>query len=611
MVDIVNQFNGRVNRISIDLNLTVESKLHVCLAQLPKPPIDAIVTDRSRPAAVAAAVQLLAGGGQHDAAALSEMAPGNQAVLVVFPEFSFGSEDWEALDVAIRQSARPLIVIGGFGATVGQWIIDWAREETDGHDTHRRLAWDQTGPAADGISSVRRVNGGWCWVHVPGETHCIAYLKTIAEQNVEAVLLPDLQFGRSITHLRFNDIDLFPLICADLLQLPGEHADSAQARIAEALQDIAGDRPAMVVGSLLQHGYNINWVRAIDSLLVNVLAGRPGLVALANVADDHVFAIESEDQWRSLTGVFGKWNELTRGQANLPCGRRVSTAGVVGAVIRHSDPMVTSGVADWGPYGPVDGKFVWHADMLCPLSDAGLVAPLTLPPQPHTCEIARFLRRYPGEANWSPRLGQGSAEITRHLKSGGPARAAQLLNELLNGPGAGQADPDALHEMTERPAAEFGFHGLATLATLDGIEWQVDSGKQGQLLHNGSGRHILVWRDARKTKSQMRAVLSVWQQQGDGHPELIVLAQSRFGDIDEGAVSEARRDDLSAAPVTIPGINGGLVAPQDDYTAPRGRRRLAVVNLAHVSSVYAEYQEGVDDAPSVNALQARINGALP
>lgn len=611
MVNVTNQFGGRVNSILIDLNVTVESKLNVCLAQLPKPLYGSIETDISRPAAVDAAVQLLAGGGAHANAALSEMAPGNEAVLIVFPEFAFGSPDWDALDEAIRQSARPLIVIAGFGATAGKWIVDWAAAEIGDEATRRRLAWNQTGAGANGISSLRRVNGGWCWVHVPGETHCITYLKTIAEQNVEAVLLPDLQFGRWITHLRFNDIDLFPLICADMLQMPGDHPDSAQARIAEALQGIAGDRPAMVVGSLLQHGYNINWVRAIDSLLVHVLAGRPGLVTLANVADDKVCVSEAEDQWRSLTGVFGKWDELTRGQANLPCGRRVNTAGVVGAVIRQCDPVVTSGVADWGPYGPVDGKFVWHTEMLCPVNDTGLAATLALPPLPHACEIARFLRRYPGEAAWSPRLGEGSAAIAAHLADGDPPQAAQILNGLLHGPGPGSADPDALHEMAQQQAAELGFHALATLATLDGTDWQGDTAKQGQLRQDPSGRHLLIWRDAHKTKAQMRAILSVWQQQGGGHPDLVVLAQSRFGDIDEGAVAEARRDDFSAAPMAAPGVGGGLAPRPADYTSPRGRRRLSVVSLAHVASVYADYQQGIDDAPLIDALQARIGAALP
>ena len=607
MVNFTDQFGGRVNSISIDLDITVESKLHVCLAQLPLPPDGSIQADADRPIAVAAATQLLAGGGAHTGPALAEMVPGNEAVLVVFPEFAFSSTDWEAIDAAIRGAQRPLIVLAGFGATPGAWVLNWAAVAAGDGETRRRLAWNQ---ADNGIGGVRRINGGWCWVHIPGETHCIAYLKTIAEQNVEAVGIPDIQFGRWVTHLRFNDVDLFPLICADMLQLPGDHPDSAQARIAEALHDIPGDRPAMVVGSLLQRGFNINWRRAVDSLLIHVLAGRPGLVVLANIADDRVFADESEDQWRSLTGVFGKWDELTKGQANLPCGRRVMTAGVVGAVVRHSVAMVSSGAADWGPYGPVDGKFVWHADMLCPVDEAGLTAPVDLPPAQHTCEIDRFLRRHPGEIAWSPRLRTGSGRIAQHLAAGTAPQATQVLDMLLHGPGGGTTDPDLLHHPVIQQAAQLGFHALATLTTVDGTDWQDVPNEQGQLRQAASGRHLLVWRDAHKTKAQMRSILSNWQLEGGGHPDLIVLGQSRFGDIDEGQVTEARRDDFSAPPQAAYAV-GSLARIQSDYTAPRAKRRAAVVNLAAVASVYADYQHGVDDGPLVEALLQKLSAAFP
>ena len=168
-----------------------------------------------------------------------------------------------------------------------------------------------------------------------------------------------------------------------------------------------------------------------------------------------------------------------------------------------------------------------------------------------------------------------------------------------------------MREVAQQQAAEFGFHALATLATLEGIAWQNDATKQGQLRQDHSSRHLLVWRDARQTKAQMRAVLSFWQQQGDGHSDLVVLAQSRVGDIDEGVVAEARRVDFSSAPLSAAGARGGLAPRPADYTAPRGRRCLAVVSLAHVASVYADYRPGVDDAPLVDALQARIGAALP
>lgn len=603
MVNVTGQHEDRVTTITIDLGITVESKLHVCLVQLPASPSEAIKLDASRPLAVTSLTQLLAGGGDHKGPALAEMVPGNEAVLIVLPEFAFGLPDWDVIDTIIRGVDRPLIVLAGFGASPGASVVAWAEAGVCGGETRRHLGWDQEG---NKIASARRVNGGWCWVHVPGETHCITYLKRVAEQNKEAVQIADLQFGRVITHLRFNDVDLFPLICADMLQLPGDHADGAQAQIAGLLQSIPGDRPAMVVGSLLQTGYNINWVRAVDSLLVHVLAGRPGLVALCNIACDQVSAAEEQDQWRSLTGVFGKWDELTRGQANLPCGRRVMTQGIVGAVARYSNATVTSGAVDWGPYGPVDGKFVWHAEMLCPIDDTGLIAPVDLPPVPHACEISRFLRRHPGEGGWSPRLSEGSEFIQEHLATNDAPQAKQILDELLHGPTAHLADPDCLHEAETQLAARLGLHALATLITIGGTEWRGVSGQQGQLRLIDGGRNLLIWRDAVRTKGQMRAILSEWQQEGGEHPDLVVIGQSRFGDIDEGDVEKARRDDFSAAPRSIAGTGDAFLVETVDITEPHARRNATVVNLAVIASIYAEHEHGVDDAPSVAALLARL-----
>jgi hypothetical protein len=601
-------FTPRATSVAIDTPITLEGKLHVCLIQI-APEIGAIATDQGRPAAVLTIRHLLVGGDGHAAAALSEMVPGAQPVLIVLPEYAFGSEDWPALDALVRQANRPLVVVTGFGATSGQVLLDWSATTVLEGETARHLAWDQV---ADGIGGVRPVNGGWCWIHDPSQgTDCVAYLKNVAEQNFEAVVLADLQFGRTITHLRFNDVDLFPLVCADMLQPMAQHPDSAQARIREALDGLEDPtRPAMVIGSLFQYGYNVNWERAVDSMLNNVMADRPGLVALCNIAHDEPVPEESQDRWRSLSGVYGKWDELTKGQKNLKCGRRLNAPGIVGAVIRRSDSTVVSGPVDWGPYGPVDSKFIWHADMLCPAGPKGLQAPMARPPEQHGCEMARFLRRHPAEIGWSPRVSQGAGQISAHFAAATKPSAPSILDMLLGGVRPEPADPDALHEAHIEAAAIAGLHSLATMLTVDGVGWQVNEAQAGQLRVAGGERNILIWRDPLKTPAQMRSELGAWRLEATTHPDLIVLGASRFGDMAEGPIEERRRDDVSVAPPASAelGALGALAAGGVDITIPRARRNVAALGLSTVATIYADYDAAISDGPRVDSLLNRING---
>lgn len=605
-------FAERATSATFNTALLTGGKLQVCLMQI-GPALAAIAGDQSRPSAVLAVQHLLAGGGGHSAPALSEMVPGAGAVLVVTPEFAFGSGDWAAVDAAVRQSPRPLVVLAGFGATPGQALLDWQAVVAEGGATVRHFAWNQA--AQGGISAVRRVNGGWCWVHDPAEgTHCVAFLKTVAEQNVEAVQLPDLQFGNTVTHLRFNDVDLFPLVCADMLQPMAQHPDSAQARIRQVLQGI-GDvaRPAMVIGSLLQHGYNVNWEMAVDSFLNQVMADRPALVTLCNVAHDHPLANEDQDRWRSLTGVYGKWGELTKGQENLPVGRRLNVRGVVGAVVRRSGPVVSSGTVDWGPYGPVDGKFIWHAEMHCEAGPAGLVAPISLPPTQHGCELARFARRHPPEAGWSPRLAQGLQLVATHLASGEGPGAPRLLDGMLGGVAQSAVDPDALHEPLIAPAVVTALHGLATIATLEGVQWQSNDGQAGQLRVADAQRNILVWRDPKKTSGQMRSELGAWTLEPGQHPDLVVIGASRFGDLEGGVIEEQRRDDVSLSPPAQLdlGATGVLAAAANDITLASARRNVAAVGLSRLAEIYADYDPAQGDDARTAQLLTDISSFFP
>ncbi|MET4791643.1 hypothetical protein ABIF64_003821 [Bradyrhizobium japonicum] len=606
MADPQLSYSDRATTIALDATILSEGKLQVCLMQI-SPTTACIASDESRPDAVASVRHLLIGGGEHAVPALSEMAPGGGPVLIVAPEFAFGSDDWSAVDEAIRQSNRPIILIAGFGATPGQKILDWRAQENATSPTGRYFAWDQQ---AQPIGSARPVNGGWCWYHNPAEgTLCFTYLKSIAEQSVEAVELAELQYGSTATHVRFNDLDLFPLICADMLQPIVEHPDSSQARIREVLDTVNNpDRPAIVVGSLFQHGYNVNWEAAIDSFLNQVMADRRALVALCNIPYDKPLPTEEVDRWRSLTGVYGKWGELTKGQRNLPVGRRLNVRGVVGAVVRRTQPTIASGAVDWGPYGPVDGKFVWHAEMTCSCGPQGLVAPVKLPPSQHSCELVRFARRHPPERGWSPRVGEGLKNLESQVASGTTPRARRIINSLLNGVRPVEADPDILHEI--ETAAVAAIHALATVSTIEGIVWQSIEAQDGQFKMGNVDRNVLIWKDPKMTSGQMRRELGAWKIDTTKHPELIVIGGSRFGDLDTGLVEQQRRDDVSLAPSggTELGASGSLTADDNDITRPKVRRVVAAIGISRVATIYAEHELAADDGTKISQLLADIQG---
>jgi hypothetical protein len=72
-------YTERATTIAFNASILSEGKLQVCLMQI-SPTIASIAPDESRPAAVGAVRNLLVGGGEHGAPALSEMVPGNAPV---------------------------------------------------------------------------------------------------------------------------------------------------------------------------------------------------------------------------------------------------------------------------------------------------------------------------------------------------------------------------------------------------------------------------------------------------------------------------------------------------------------------------------------------------
>lgn len=601
-------FEDHHTRVDVAATLLSGARLNICLLQL-APTVPQAHDDASRPVAVNALRDLLAGGANHAQPALAEILPGAGPVLIVAPEFALGSGDWGAVDALVRAARRPLVLITGFGATAGQVVLDWQVGAVAG-ETVRHLSWRQD---VNTISSAMRVNGGWCWLHEPGgTTHCITYLKNVLQQAYEAVVLDDLQTGETVLHLRFRDLDLLPLICADVVQPAAQSPASPQARIRAALSQVPADRPALIVGSLLQLGFSPNWAIAIDSLLNTVIAGRTGAVALCNVAYDTPDPDEDKDKWRSLSGVFAPFGELPKGQASLPAARALNAQGVVGAVVRQTHASVTAGLVAWPPYNPINGSFVWRGNMYCPILANGLVAPIVAAPDIAACEVARFLRRHPPEAGTAPRLATGIETIETQLGSSAPPKPADLLNTTLHGVSAAKPfQPDGLNDGEVTSALKAGLHAVATLKSIPGIEWQSSTERTGQLRLEAEDIHLLVWRSSTASRRAMKRDLATWRLHSANHPSLVVLGASRLGDLDDEEIDDQPRDDISMSPNSTATLDAGgsLAEVAGDITAARGRRRVVTLRLSHVADVYADYDAAADNA-RVTALLDRICGCF-
>jgi hypothetical protein len=370
------------------------------------------------------------------------------------------------------------------------------------------------------------------------------------------------------------------------------------------------DRPALILGSLLQLEYNPNWEVAIDRAVSHSLAGRKGAVALCNIAINKPEADETLDRWRSLTGAFVRLTELAKGQHMLPVARALKAPAISGAVARLTTPSVHSGPVSWRPFNVVGENFVWQGKMNAHICPDGLQAPLKRPVGIAQTELLRFLDRYPPADGFAPRLQDGVQQLATQVQSGQYPAAESLINATLMGTTAGRVDPDCLHPPDVQQALKAGLHALATLKSIESMGWQGNAALTGQL-QTDSGTNVLVWRSPSANGKMMKRHLGVWKLTPQAHPNLLVFGAGPDTDLPAGEIQDDRRDDFTTTPKASEDLAAGglLQASNDDFTTARVIRRVVGLPLSQAAALYAEYDPD-EDAAKVDALVAVIDGAF-
>jgi len=586
------EFNDDVTNVFFDCSILDNNKLDICLVQTPAPDFSLIKADQTRPLPVKVVQDLLVGGAEHVQPVLTELLPRTKMTLILMPEFAFAHEDWDELNSAIRASVNPVILIAGFGATVGGALLKWRDEPSD---TFRHWGWNES------ISNIKVVNGGWCWVHQPGyRTDCFVWMKNVAEQRVEAVHLQNMQFGHEVLHLRFNDLSIFPVICADLLDSLNTNG-STQEKISKAIAvDQRPNTPVLITGSLWQLGYNRNWEVAIGNILHHVVKDRPAAVVLCNIAHDDPQSLESSDKWRSMSGVFVKFDDLPRCQQHLHAGRALETASMSGVVIRDSRPCLVGGKVSWRPYNPVAGQFLWHSDVLCLINDHGVDLLSSTNNTTIRCEVKRNLRRFPSSKDWDPRVARGISDFVSKSEVFPELFLERLVAYILEGLSKGATfKPDLLHE---NESYREGIYALAALKTLDNADWLMEEDQDGHLVSSGVV-NMLVWNERRRTYKFVRRQVEEWLEAPIPHPNLIIFSCGA-GDVKEGEVFIGLRSNISAPSPEILGLDNEFFGGVNNISGPKIIRRAALYSVDKVSAMYKDFvpSEAADRASELQSV---------
>lgn len=563
---------------------TDQAEVHVVLAQT-APPTEATLREGASRPTVVQTLQSLLGADQR----LAQIVTGGRPVILLLPELALSLDDWAAVDALVRGCQQPLILISGFGFSRGDLITAWL----DGNGPSMRQAgW----PAGQGPAAERVYNGGWCWVHRPGATACVTFLKATAEQH-EEIHIEGLDHGTTHVAIRVDDLVVFPVICSDLLSIVAGQRVVAH-KISKYLEEHADSAPVLIVGLLLQKNGNPKWRTAIIDVARAINTERVN-VCLINSAHDICAMREDDDRWRDYSGIFIA-NGRHAFEDQFPGVRRFSTEELNAAVIRNTSPTVLGGPLRW-TFNGATGRHLWAVQM-----DYGVDAggPLVASPcqDRYRFETLRLLRRltdtHDAPDSHKTIVARESYGVIRTQIESQTAPAAEIICEKTL---FGEADRESVSQLDADRLSSFltqaaiGFKVLGALGLLDTVAWQTDPKQKGQLHIPARKTNVLVWCYPHSAIG-MSQTLRRWRAELAQVPPLIVFKKAMG--VHHAALHEVskRRDDVGEAPA----------APRRSADTPRAGALIVERNLEDLEGCF-----GQDAMPDfTTAVQAQITAAL-
>ncbi|MEJ2419070.1 MAG: hypothetical protein P8Y45_19510, partial [Exilibacterium sp.] len=283
-------------------NWLVNGHIEACILKTQCPTEDEYFNDKSRLENIAIIKRLLDSGCIDGGILKNEVA--ERPAIVLAPELSFGSPDFDTMDILIKKYERNIIFICGFGFSSGSALID--------------------------ISKKPR---GWIWVKNENSVQCYIFIKNYFEQTGE-ITVPNLKEGDCILRLEGDDIVIFPLVCADLI------CNENNSPRTKLINSIAGEgianKKLLVTGSLLNSNSSSgHWKAAIGDLLEKIKLSN-GRLLLSNCVNPTPVREEKRDKWRCLSGVFQHREGSKPPKKALPNLRYVEDTKFAGLVLRNT-----------------------------------------------------------------------------------------------------------------------------------------------------------------------------------------------------------------------------------------------------------------------------------
>ncbi|MFH1076987.1 MAG: hypothetical protein V1753_09195, partial [Pseudomonadota bacterium] len=286
--------------------------------------------------------------------------------VVLLPEFSLSKDFWQDMDNLISQFSGSLIIIAGIGLWTESELRDW--KDAFGN---RELGFH----ISDNFGSpYRTYNCGCCWIRKEnGDMRRIVFVKNFLEQRVESSSVPSLVYGSCLLCLCFDDIDIYPLICADVTC-----NSTGQRPLDRVLNNIKekshGKKQLIATIACEKNPAHDFWQRGIANAVRKQRdAVSAAIMAIANTATCSA-SYKCADGWRNLTGVYAA-TDLLQKQNEYPAACCLDgDREIFGVLARTGEAAVFVGEVAWD-FGGGGHRDLWHPRLRALASDNGTLLP--------------------------------------------------------------------------------------------------------------------------------------------------------------------------------------------------------------------------------------------